>query len=105
VMNIHPTLIPAFSGQGYFGNKCHEAVLKRGCRISGASTHMVNNHYDEGPIILQSVVPVLENDSVETLGARVFAEECKIYPESIKLFAEKRLEIVNNKVKILSPKI
>ena len=81
VMNIHPALIPAFCGQGMYGHHVHEAVLARGCKVSGCTVHFCDNEYDHGPIILQRTVPVLDDDTPETLQARVFGAECMAYPE------------------------
>ena len=91
VMNIHPALIPAFCGKGYYGHHVHEAVLRYGVKITGCTVHFVDNQYDHGPIILQRAVAVEDDDTADTLAARVFAEECKAYPQAIQMFAEKRL--------------
>lgn len=101
VMNIHPGLIPAFCGKGLYGHLVHEAVIAHGVKVSGCTVHFANNQYDSGPIILQRVVQVLDDDTPETLAERVFKEECIAYPEAIRLFAEGRLKIVGRKVKIL----
>ena len=101
VMNIHPALIPAFCGKGYYGHRVHEAVLAYGAKISGCTVHCADNEYDHGPIILQRTVPVLEDDTPDTLAARVFEQECIAYPEAIRLFAEKRLKIEGRKVRVL----
>jgi formyltetrahydrofolate-dependent phosphoribosylglycinamide formyltransferase len=101
VMNIHPALIPAFCGKGFYGHRVHEAVLEMGVKVTGCTVHFADNQYDHGPIILQRPVAVLEGDTPETLAARVFAEECKAYPEAIRLFAEKRLQIEGRRVRIL----
>jgi phosphoribosylglycinamide formyltransferase 1 len=93
VINIHPALIPAFCGKGYHGHHVHEAVLDRGARVSGCTVHFVDDEYDHGPIILQQVVPVEDEDSPESLAARVFAAECDALPEAIRLFAGGTLEI------------
>ena len=69
VMNIHPALIPAFCGQGYYGHRVHEAVLASGAKVSGCTVHFVDNQYDHGPIILQRTVPVLDDDTPEALAA------------------------------------
>lgn len=82
-MNIHPSLLPNFSGKGMYGNKVHEAVLEAKEKVSGASVHFVNEVYDEGPLLAQIEVPVLEGDSVESLSARVFKAECELYPRVI----------------------
>ncbi len=102
VMNIHPGLIPSFCGKGYYGHHVHEAVIESGVKVSGCTVHFVDNEYDCGPIIIQRVVQVHEDDSPETLAQRVFKEECIAYPEAINLFAEGRLEIEERKVWILN---
>ena len=84
ILNIHPSLIPAFSGKGFYGLKVHEAVIKRGVKITGATTHLVNAELDEGPIIRQEVVHVLPEDTPESLQQRVLAIEHHILIESIK---------------------
>ncbi|MCA9067749.1 MAG: phosphoribosylglycinamide formyltransferase, partial [Planctomycetaceae bacterium] len=101
VMNIHPALVPAFSGQGFYGERVHSSALKRGVKVSGCTVHFADNEYDHGPIIQQSCVPVLENDTPKTLAARVFEAECELYPRCIRLFAEARLEIQDRRVRIL----
>jgi len=102
VMNIHPSLIPAFSGKGWYGLKIHTAAVERGVKVSGCTVHFVDNEYDHGPIILQQVVPVLEDDWPERLAARVFDAECEAYPEAVKLFQEGKLKIEGNRVRINS---
>ncbi len=102
VMNIHPGLIPSFCGKGYYGHHVHEAVIESGVKVSGYTVHFVDNEYDCGPIIIQKVVQVHEDDSPETLAQRVFKEECIAYPEAINLFAEGRLKIEGRKVRILN---
>ncbi|MHC4471385.1 MAG: phosphoribosylglycinamide formyltransferase [Planctomycetota bacterium] len=101
VMNIHPALIPLFCGKGFYGMRVHKAVLESGMKVSGCTVHFADNVYDHGPIIVQRAVPVLSDDTPEDLKERVFAEECEAYPEAIRLFAEGRLEIEENRVKIL----
>lgn len=100
VINIHPSLIPAFSGHGYYGHHVHEAVLQYGAKLSGCTVHFVDNDYDHGPIILQRSVPVLDEDTPESLAARVFAQECVALPEAIRLFAENRLQMMGRRVRI-----
>lgn len=100
IMNIHPALIPSFCGDGYYGHHVHEAVLECGAKVSGCTVHFADNVYDRGPIILQSAVPVKDEDTPDTLAARVFEEECRLYPEAIQLFADGKLEIVNRRVRI-----
>lgn len=103
VMNIHPALIPAFCGHGFYGHHVHEAVLEYGVRYTGATVHFIDDHYDNGPIILQKPVEVLFDDTPDSLAERVQATERELYPEAIRLFAEGRLEIHGRKVKILPP--
>lgn len=92
VINIHPALLPDFGGPGFYGRRVHEAVLAAGKRESGCTVHFCDNIYDHGPIILQRRVPVLEDDTPDTLAERVFAEECLAYPAAIRLFAEGRID-------------
>ncbi len=102
VMNIHPALLPSFGGQGMWGHHVHEAVLKAGCKISGCTVHFCTNDYDKGPIIVQRACEVRNDDTPETLAARVFEQECIAYPQAIKLFAEGRLTIQNGITRIES---
>ncbi len=93
VINIHPSLIPAFCGRGYYGRAVHQAALETGVKVTGCTVHFADRSYDTGPIILQKVVPVLDDDTVDSLAARVFAAECEALPEAIRLVAENRLQI------------
>jgi len=102
VMNIHPALLPSFGGKGMWGHHVHEAVLKQGCKISGCTVHFCTNEYDRGPIIVQRCCQVKDDDSPETLAARVFEQECIAYPQAIKLFAESKILVQDDKVKIRS---
>jgi folate-dependent phosphoribosylglycinamide formyltransferase PurN len=97
-MNIHPALIPAFCGAGFYGHHVHQSVLDYGCKVSGCTVHFADNQYDHGPIILQRTVPVLDDDTAETLAHRVFEQECEAYPEAIRLFASGRLQVVGRRV-------
>ncbi len=101
ILNIHPVLLPSFGGEGMYGVHVHNAVLKRGCKISGATVHLVDEIYDHGPIILQKSVPVLENDTEETLAARVLIVEHEIFPKALQLFAEDRIRIYDNRALIV----
>jgi phosphoribosylglycinamide formyltransferase 1 len=100
VLNTHPALVPAFSGKGFYGHRVHEAVLARGCKVSGATVHFCDDEYDHGPILLQEAVPVREDDTADTLAARVQAAERRIVPEAIRLIAEGRVSIESGRVKI-----
>ena len=86
VINIHPSLLPAFGGKGFHGEHVHRAVLERGCTVSGCTVHLVDDQYDHGRILLQATVPVLPDDSVSSLAARVFAAECDALPDAISRF-------------------
>ena len=101
IMNIHPALIPSFCGTGWFGHRVHEAVIESGVKVSGCTIHFADDQYDHGPIILQGVVPVLDDDTADTLAERVQAKERELYPIAIQLFAEGRLKIEGRRVRIL----
>ena len=90
VINIHPALLPAYGGKGFYGDRVHAAVLAAGERETGCTVHFVDEHYDHGEPILQRRVPVLPGDDVHTLAARVFAEETKALPEAIRRVLERR---------------
>lgn len=101
VMNIHPALIPAFCGAGFYGRKVHEAVIESGVRVSGCTVHFADDQYDHGPIVLQGTVPVLDDDTPDTLAARVHVVENELYPEAVRLWAAGRLRIEGRRVRIL----
>jgi phosphoribosylglycinamide formyltransferase-1 len=101
IMNVHPALSPSFCGKGMYGHHVHEAVIARGVRFTGVTVHFVDEEYDAGPIILQRVVPVGEDDTAETIAAKVLVEEHKTYTDAVALFAQGRLRVVDRKVKIL----
>ncbi len=101
VINIHPSLIPAFCGKGLYGLRVHQAVIDYGCKISGCTVHFVDDHYDHGPIVAQRTVPVLTADDAPRLAARVFAEECELYPETINLIADNRVKLNGRLVEIV----
>jgi len=100
IMNIHPSLIPAFCGKGYYGQRVHKAVLEYGAKISGATVHFVDEGADTGPIILQEAVNVEEDDTPESLAARVLNVEHKLLPQAVKLYCEGKLIIDGRKVRI-----
>ena len=102
IMNVHPALIPSFCGQGFYGLHVHEAALAygveaalaRGCKVTGATVHFVNEECDGGPIIAQKAVPVLPGDTPETLQKRIMEQaEWKLLPEAVRLFCEGRLRV------------
>ena len=98
IINVHPSLIPAFCGTGYYGLKVHEAALARGVKVSGATVHFVDEGTDTGPIILQHAVAVEEGDTPETLQRRIMEQaEWKILPEAIRLIANDKIRIENGK--------
>ena len=100
IINIHPALIPAFCGTGYYGLKVHEAVLKRGAKVTGATVHFVDEGTDTGPIILQKAVEVKEGDTPEILQRRVMEEaEWVIMPKAIDLIANGRIIVEDGIVK------
>lgn len=84
ILNIHPSLIPSFSGKDYYGLKVHQAAVDRGVKVSGVTVHRVNENFDEGEILAQETVPVLEGDTAEDLQQRVLEVEHKIYVDTIK---------------------
>ena len=88
VLNIHPALLPKFGGKGFYGDRVHRAVLEAGETRSGCTVHVCDNEYDHGPIVLQRTVPVLPDDTVESLAHRVFAEELIAYPEAIRRYVQ-----------------
>ena len=101
ILNIHPALLPSFGGKGMYGHHVHEAVFKRGCKVSGVTVHLVDEIYDHGPIIKQRCVSVFEDDKPESLAARVLKQEHKIYSEALQLFAENRVKVKNHCATIL----
>lgn len=101
VLNIHPALIPAFCGEGFYGHRVHEAVLAAGVKVSGCTVHFADDQYDHGPIVLQGCVPVLDDDTAETLAARVLALEHELLPRAVQLFADDRLRIEGRRVRVL----
>jgi len=101
ILNIHPSLLPAFGGPGMYGRRVHEAVLNYGVRWTGATVHLVDEEYDHGPIVLQEPVLVLPDDTPETLAARVLEVEHRLYPEALRLFAEGRVVVDGRRVRIL----
>jgi phosphoribosylglycinamide formyltransferase-1 len=100
VVNIHPSLIPAFCGQGMYGLRVHQAVLDYGAKITGCTVHFVDNDYDRGPIILQRAIEVHDNDTPASLQGRVVAEERRAYPEALSLLAAGRVQVSGRRVEI-----
>lgn len=102
VINIHPSLIPAFSGKGFYGMNVHRAVVNYGCKISGCTVHFVDNEYDHGPVIAQEHVALSGSESAETVQELVFDVECRIYPSVINQIADGSIQI-HNRIVILKP--
>jgi phosphoribosylglycinamide formyltransferase 1 len=98
VMNIHAALLPMFGGKGMYGHHVHAEVLKSGAKVSGCTVHFVDEQYDAGPIIIQSPVPVMDNDTEETLAARVLVQEHQSYVRAVQLFAEGKLTVEGRRV-------
>lgn len=90
VINIHPALLPDFGGRGMYGRRVHEAVIAAGRSVTGCTVHYCDNEYDHGPVIVQRNVPVLPDDTPETLAVRVFEQECVAYPEAIRIVSAGR---------------
>jgi phosphoribosylglycinamide formyltransferase-1 len=101
IINIHPALLPSFGGEGYYGERVHKSVLENGCEVSGCTVHFVDEQIDHGPIIIQKTVPVLIDDTHETLAKRVLEKEHEAMVEAVKLFCDERLKINGRKVEIL----
>lgn len=100
IINIHPSLIPAFCGNGMYGKRVHEAALNYGVKVSGCTVHFVDEGTDTGPIILQKTVPVLSNDSIESLQQKILNEEHLALPEAIKYISEGRVKVHGRSVVI-----
>lgn len=101
ILNVHPALIPSFCGKGFYGLHVHEAALKKGVKVSGATVHIVTPECDAGPIVLQKAVEVKQDDTPEILQKRIMEEaEWKILPQAVKLFCDGRITVENNKVYI-----
>ncbi len=101
IINVHPALIPSFCGKGFYGLYVHEAALKKGVKVSGATVHIVTPECDAGPIILQKAVEVKQDDTPETLQKRIMEEaEWKLLPEAVRLFCDGRITVKDNKVYI-----
>jgi len=92
VINIHPSLIPSFCGDGFYGHHVHDAIRARGCTVSGCTVHFANENYDEGPIILQKCVELAYEDDGDTIADKVFAIECEAFPEAINRVDERGVE-------------
>jgi phosphoribosylglycinamide formyltransferase-1 len=92
VLNIHPALIPAFCGDGFYGMRVHRAVKAKGVTVSGCTVHFANNRYDQGPIVVQKCVPLGYDDTPDEIASKVFEAECLAFPEAINLVDERGIE-------------
>ncbi len=101
IINIHPALLPSFGGKGMYGMKVHQAVIDYGCRVSGATVHIVDTEYDHGPVVLQRCVQVDDGETPESLASKIHRLEYELLPEAIKLFEDNRVEVQGRKVQIL----
>ncbi len=97
IINIHPALLPSFGGSGMYGIHVHEAVIKSGVKVTGVTVHMVDEVYDHGAIVMQKTVPVIDDDTPESLAERVLKVEHQTYSEALQLFAEERVGIKDNR--------
>ncbi|MCS7301324.1 MAG: phosphoribosylglycinamide formyltransferase [Fimbriimonadales bacterium] len=100
IMNIHPALLPLFGGKGMYGLKVHQAAIASGMKVSGCTVHFVDEQYDTGPIILQRCVPILDEDTPETLAARILPVEHETYIEAIRLFVQGKLRVEGRRVRV-----
>jgi phosphoribosylglycinamide formyltransferase-1 len=98
IINVHPALLPSFGGKGMYGLNVHEAVLDYGCKVSGATVHIVDTEYDHGPVVLQKCVSVESADTPESLATKIHQLEYELVPEAIKLFEENRIRIEGRRV-------
>lgn len=100
IVNVHPSLLPSFGGQGMYGEHVHRAVLEYGCKVSGCTVHFVDEAYDTGPVIVQRAVPVEEGDTPETLAARILPHEHAAFADALQLLAEGRLRVEGRTVHV-----
>ena len=100
IINIHPSLIPAFCGMGYYGLKVHQAAIEYGVKVSGATVHFVSADVDGGAIIMQRAVPVLDDDTPESLQERILREEHEVLPLCVKLFCEGKITKCGRHVRV-----
>jgi len=101
IINIHPSLIPSFCGKSYYGIRVHEAAINYGVKISGATVHFVDENADTGPIIIQESVKVEYSDNAETLQKKILKIEHIILPQAVKYYCDRKIEIIDRKVKII----
>ncbi|HEX8236947.1 MAG TPA: phosphoribosylglycinamide formyltransferase [Abditibacteriaceae bacterium] len=99
ILNVHPSLLPSFGGQGMFGMRVHRAVLEHGCKVSGCTVHFVDERYDTGPIVAQACVPVEDDDTPETLSARVQKQEHRLYSQCIEMVIQDKIRFEGRRIK------
>ena len=99
ILNVHPSLLPAFGGQGMYGNRVHRAVLEHGCRVSGCTVHLVDERYDTGPIIDQACVVVEDDDTPDSLAKRVQREEHRLYPQCLEWLCHDKVMVEGRRVR------
>ena len=102
ILNVHPSLLPAFGGQGMYGNRVHRAVLEHGCRVSGCTVHLVDERYDTGPIIDQACVTVEDDDTPDSLAKRVQREEHRLYPQCLEWLCHNKVVVEGRRVRRMS---
>lgn len=100
-VNIHPALLPAFGGKGMYGDRVHQAVIDAGCKVSGCTVHMVDAEFDHGPIVAQQACEVRDDDTAESLGARVFEVERAVYPLALSRLISGRVSIGGRRTRII----
>ncbi len=100
IINVHPALLPSFGGKGMYGMRVHQSVLDYGCKVSGATVHIVDTEYDHGPVVLQKCVPVSENDTPDSLASKIHQLEYELLPEAVRLFENNQVTIKGRKVVI-----
>ncbi|MCS7208449.1 MAG: phosphoribosylglycinamide formyltransferase [Fimbriimonadales bacterium] len=101
ILNIHPALLPLFGGRGMYGLKVHQAVLESGLKVTGCTVHFVDENYDTGPILLQRCVPVQDDDTAETLAARLLPIEHETYIEAIRLVVQGKVRVEGRRVRVV----
>lgn len=99
ILNVHPSLLPAFGGQGMYGPRVHRAVLEHGCKVTGCTVHLVDERYDTGPILAQAAVNVEDDDTPDSLAMRVQKEEHRLYPQCIELICHNKIRIEGRRVR------
>ncbi|MEN1678701.1 MAG: phosphoribosylglycinamide formyltransferase [Planctomycetota bacterium] len=105
VVNIHPSLLPAFGGKGMYGDRVHQAVLDYGAKITGCTVHFVDDEYDHGPVIWQQPVPVFDDDDAKSLADRVFQAELECYPSVLRMIAKGQVTVEGRRVRVVQRRV